>query len=68
MLFIIASRAHKNGRLEEERVTPQISNRAELLKHTKNSNTPYARCIDISYYALLLSTHATGCSIFSTVQ
>ena len=32
---VVASRAHKNGRLEEERVTPGISNRAELLKRTK---------------------------------
>ena len=28
----------------------------------------HVRCIDISHYALLLSTHVTRCSIFSTVQ
>ena len=29
---------------------------------------PCARCVDVSRYALLLSTHVTGCSIFSMVQ
>ena len=33
-----------------------------------NSNTPCSCCIDISHYAWLLSTHMTGCSIFSKVQ
>ena len=43
-------------------------NRAEFTASTKNSNIPCACCVGISHYALLLSTHMTGCSIFSTVQ
>ena len=46
----------------------KIVNRAEFPTSTKNSNTHYARCIEIGHFVNIAKRARDHCSIFSTVQ